>query len=100
MEPGLTKRIAQVRNQLGDGGLRVVDFLALHPTEASVFSAQEIADQAGVSDATVVRTVKQLGYSGLGEMRRAAAAMASPVRDPEPTLAEHLDWSDAASTRL
>ncbi|WP_037065785.1 MurR/RpiR family transcriptional regulator [Pseudonocardia acaciae] len=94
MTSDLTKRIAQLRDQLGDGGLRVVDFLALHPTEASVFSAREIADRAGVSDATVVRTVKQLGYSGLAEMRRAAAAMLNPVRDPEQTLAEHLVRSD------
>jgi DNA-binding MurR/RpiR family transcriptional regulator len=100
MEPPLTKRIAQVRDQLSGGGLRVVDFLALHPTEASVFSAQEIADRANVSDATVVRTVKQLGYSGLGEMRRAAAAMLNPVRDPERTLAEHLTQSDDNSQLL
>ncbi|WP_165401499.1 MurR/RpiR family transcriptional regulator [Herbihabitans rhizosphaerae] len=96
----MTKRIAQVREQLSDSGLRVVDFLALHPAEASVFSAQEIADQAGVSDATVIRTVKQLGYGGLGELRRAAAAMLNQVRDPEQTLAENLTQSDDSSQLL
>ncbi len=100
MEPSLTKRIAQVRDQLSAGGLRVVDFFALHPAEASVFSAQEIARRAEVSDATVIRTVKQLGYSGLGELRRAAAAMLNPVRDPEQTLAEHLTQSDDTSQLL
>ncbi|WP_328609729.1 MurR/RpiR family transcriptional regulator [Amycolatopsis sp. NBC_00345] len=94
------KRIAQVRDQLGAGGLRVVDFFALHPAEASVFSAQEIARQADVSDATVIRTVKQLGYGGLGELRRAAAAVLNPVRDPEQTLAEHLTQSDDSSQLL
>ncbi|WP_162186127.1 MurR/RpiR family transcriptional regulator [Amycolatopsis jejuensis] len=96
----MTKRIAQVRDQLSAGGLRVVDFFALHPAEASVFSAQEIARRAEVSDATVIRTVKQLGYSGLGELRRAAAAMLNPVRDPEQTLAEHLTQSDDTSQLL
>lgn len=94
MEPTLTKRIAQVRDQLSAGGIRVVDFFAAHPAEASVFSAQEIARRAEVSDATVIRTVKQLGFSGLGELRRAAAALLNPVRDPEQTLAEHLTQSD------
>jgi DNA-binding MurR/RpiR family transcriptional regulator len=100
MEPTLTKRIAQVREQLSAGGIRVVDFFARHPAEASVFSAQEIARHAEVSDATVIRTVKQLGFGGLGELRRAAAAMLNPVRDPEQTLAEHLTRSDDSSQLL
>nr|CEL22205.1 putative transcriptional regulator [Kibdelosporangium sp. MJ126-NF4]CTQ92986.1 putative transcriptional regulator [Kibdelosporangium sp. MJ126-NF4] len=100
METSLTKRIAQVRDQLSAGGLRVVDFFALHPSEASVYSAQEIAREADVSDATVIRTVKQLGYGGLGELRRAAAAMLNPVRDPEQTLAERLTQSDDTSQLL
>src|SRR3569833_173601 len=94
MELTLTKRIAQVRGQLSAGGLRVVGVFAHHPAEASVFSAQEIARRAEVSDATVIRTVKQLGFSGLGELRRAAAAVRNPVRDPEQTLADHLTRSD------
>jgi DNA-binding MurR/RpiR family transcriptional regulator len=100
MEPSLTKRIAGTRDQLADGGLRVVDFFAMHPAETSVFSAQEIARQAGVSDATVIRTVKQLGYSGLAELRRAAAAMLNPVRDPEQSLADRLPHSDNSSQLL
>jgi DNA-binding MurR/RpiR family transcriptional regulator len=100
MEPTLTKRIAQVREQLSAGGIRVVDFFAGHPAEASVFSAQEIARHAEVSDATVIRTVKQLGFGGLGELRRAAAALLNPVRDPEQTLAEHLTRSDDSSRLL
>lgn len=99
MKLSLTKRIAQARDQLGAGGLRVVDFFALYPAEASVYSAQEIAHRTDVSDATVIRTVKQLGYSGLGELRRAAAAM-NPVRDPEQTLAEHLTQSDDSTQLL
>lgn len=100
MKSTLTKRIAEVRTQLSAGGIRVVDFFAQHPAEASVFSAQEIARRAEVSDATVIRTVKQLGYAGLGELRRAAAAMLNPVRDPEQTLAEHLTQSDDSSQLL
>lgn len=100
MEPTLTKRIAQVRGRLSGGGLRVVDFFALHPSETSVYSAQEIADRAEVSDATVIRTVKQLGYSGLNELRRAAAEILNPVRDPEQTLAENLTQSDDSGQLL
>ncbi len=48
-------------------------------------SAQEIADAAGTSDATVLRAAKTLGYANLRELRKA--------------LAEHIEEPDL-STRL
>ena len=41
---------------------------------ATLLSAAALAKQLGTSDATVVRTAKALGYSGLAELRRALAA--------------------------
>jgi DNA-binding MurR/RpiR family transcriptional regulator len=48
----------------------VADFYAEHLEEAAFLSAAEIAERLGTSDATVVRAVKALGYSGIPELRR------------------------------
>jgi DNA-binding MurR/RpiR family transcriptional regulator len=50
-----------------------------------VESASAIAGRLGVSDATVVRTARTLGYTGLPELRRALAG-----QPDGPTLAERL----------
>lgn len=61
----------------------VADFYAEHREEAAFLSAAEIADRLGTSDATVVRAVKALGYSGIPELRRelidALKARATPA---------------------
>ncbi len=51
-------------------------------------SASMIADELGVSDATVVRTAQALGYAGLPELRRALARQEDSL-----TLAERLHHS-------
>jgi DNA-binding MurR/RpiR family transcriptional regulator len=48
---------------------RVAAFLAASREEAPFLSALEIAKRLGTSDATVVRTVKALGYPGLPALR-------------------------------
>ena len=53
--------------------------------EATLLSAAALAEQLGTSDATVVRTAKALGYSGLAELRRALAAYGD-----DPPLGERL----------
>jgi len=52
---------------------------------ATLLSAAALAEQLGTSDATVVRTAKSLGYSGLAELRRALAAYGD-----NPPLGERL----------
>ena len=53
---------------------RVAELLLDLGPEATLLSAAALAEQLGTSDATVVRTAKALGYSGLAELRRALAA--------------------------
>jgi DNA-binding MurR/RpiR family transcriptional regulator len=61
----------------------VADFYVEHREEAAFLSAAEIAPRLGTSDATVVRAVKALGYSGIPELRRelidALRARATPA---------------------
>jgi DNA-binding MurR/RpiR family transcriptional regulator len=64
----------------------VAQYLLESGPEALVMSAAALAQQLGTSDATVVRTARSLGFSGLGELRRALASRGSA----EPRLAERL----------
>ena len=65
----------------------VAQYLLEAGPEALVMSAAALAERLGTSDATVVRTARSLGFSGLGELRRALAARGTP----EPRLAERLN---------
>jgi DNA-binding MurR/RpiR family transcriptional regulator len=77
----LAERLAA--SELSPAERRVARFLADHHEEAAFLSAAEIGGQLGTSDATVVRTVKRLGYAGLAELRRelidALRARATPA---------------------
>jgi DNA-binding MurR/RpiR family transcriptional regulator len=48
---------------------RVAEYLRNHQQDAVFASADEIGIASGTSDATVVRTAKALGYSGLTELK-------------------------------
>lgn len=54
---------------LGPAAARVVDILATQPRLASYASTAELATRAGVNVATVVRTARQLGFSGWPALR-------------------------------
>ena len=71
--------------ELAPAERRVAELLLDLGPEATLLSAAALAEQLGTSDATVVRTAKSLGYSGLGELRRALAAYGD-----NPPLGERL----------
>ncbi len=54
---------------------RVAEYLVGSAPESLLLSAAAVADVVGTSNATVVRTAKGLGFAGLGDLRRAIAAV-------------------------
>lgn len=52
---------------------RVVDYLARNREMALLASAADMARKVGTSDATVIRTARKLGFSGLEELQRGLA---------------------------
>lgn len=79
------ERLAERNDHLAPAERRVAELLLdLGPT-ATLLSAAALAEQLGTSDATVVRTAKSLGYSGLAELRRALAS-----HGDNPPLGERL----------
>ncbi|MFV2034224.1 MAG: MurR/RpiR family transcriptional regulator [Halocynthiibacter sp.] len=68
---------------------RVIDYLLNNREAAIVASAAELARAVGTSDATIIRTARRLGFSGLDALRR---GLAHDLRR-DLTLAERLDNS-------
>ncbi len=66
-------RVARRGDELAPAERRVAELLLDLGPQATLLSAAALAEQLGTSDATVVRTAKSLGYSGLAELRRALA---------------------------
>src|SRR5438477_9737962 len=73
---GLEDRLAR-SERLAPAERRVAEQLIEFGPEGALLSAAALAAQLGTSDATVVRTAKALGYSGLADHRRAMATQPS-----------------------
>jgi len=71
--PTLNARIGSELGRLSALERRVARFFQENREEVLVASASALASKAQTSDATVIRTAKALGYSGLDDLRRALA---------------------------
>ncbi|MDQ3762715.1 MAG: hypothetical protein M3460_13930, partial [Actinomycetota bacterium] len=64
---------------------QVARFFTEHAARLGFYSAAEIAERLGTSDATVVRTAQALGYRGLADLKRALRAdAAGDSAEPTP----------------
>ncbi len=95
-------RVAARRPGLSPAERRVADHLLALGPRANVLSAAALAAQIGTSDATVVRTAKALGYTGLAELRHALAdAGDNPApRDRLLRTLDHIPPDQVLSTTL
>lgn len=71
--PAFNERVVAALGRLSPSEQRVVRFFQENREEVLVASASALASKARTSDATVIRTAKALGYSGLDDLRRALA---------------------------
>jgi DNA-binding MurR/RpiR family transcriptional regulator len=81
----LKDHLMRFRTQLSRSELTVAEHLVEMPIDVLIFcSAEQIAADAGTSDATVIRTAKKLGFSGLPELKRICSrtlARTAPAAD-------------------
>src|SRR5690349_2831801 len=75
----LADLVEQRREELGPAEQRVAAFLVEDRHRVGHLSAARIAAEVGTSDATVVRTARSLGFSGLSELREYVAAELAPA---------------------
>lgn len=73
---------------------RVAAYLVENPHRVGHLSAARLAAEAGASDATVIRTVRRLGFAGLGELREALAEELSLSGRTRTALAARDETSD------
>lgn len=73
-DPGksLTQRIHSAFSDLPEGERRVADLVLDRPGELAVWTASELAARSGVSNATVSRLFRRLGYDNYDAARQAA----------------------------
>lgn len=90
------KRIEQAYNGLADTARRVADTILQQPAVAVGLSITDLARRSNVSDTTVLRFVRALGYQGY---RQFALALAASVAAPEDrALDVHIEDEDDLAT--
>lgn len=80
------QRVEVRLSSLSPAAQRVVRYIDRNRLTVLSTSAADIAETIGASDATVVRAVQALGYSGLAELRQALVTS----MQAEPTIADSL----------
>jgi DNA-binding MurR/RpiR family transcriptional regulator len=66
----LEERVAARRDSLSAAERKVARYLAAHPEKVAFASAAELGQLTETSDATVIRTIKSLGYDGLPGLKQ------------------------------
>ncbi|QYN18987.1 MurR/RpiR family transcriptional regulator [Amycolatopsis sp. DSM 110486] len=87
----MDERVAARQESLSAAERRVARYLADHPDEVAFASADTLGQVTDTSDATVIRTVKALGYPGLPALKK---ELQQTVRDrltPAGRLGRSLD---------
>ncbi|MGW3955337.1 MurR/RpiR family transcriptional regulator [Streptomyces sp. NPDC004752] len=87
----LHERAVALDADLSPSERKVARFLADHPSEIPSMTAADLGRRIGTSDATVVRTVKALGYAGLPELKRVLLKAMVDRRDPARMLAQSIE---------
>jgi DNA-binding MurR/RpiR family transcriptional regulator len=91
----LAERLAAREDQLSRAEQSVARFMAENPQEVAFSSAEELGRLTGTSDATVIRTVKALGYSGLPSLKRTLQTSLREHLTPVGRLSHSLETIDA-----
>ncbi|MER5646466.1 MurR/RpiR family transcriptional regulator [Streptosporangium sp. NPDC002524] len=89
--PVLRERIARHGRTLSRTERIVAEYLAtLAPSELPFVNADAIAEATGTSDASVIRTARRLGFSGLPELKRLATRPHATVTPPRERVVRRL----------
>ena len=67
--PKIIQLIRDRHSGLNDTNKKIADFILQNPEMATFSSLVEISKNVGVSDATLVRFARELGYNGFKELR-------------------------------
>jgi DNA-binding MurR/RpiR family transcriptional regulator len=86
----LQQRVAERAAGLSPAERRAAEYLRDHPADVVFASASELGARTGTSDATVIRTARALGYSGLPELRHSVGAALASLTRPSAMLHQRI----------
>ena len=98
----LADRVSEALERLSPSETRVAQYLKAMPTEELIFTnAGELGRLTRTSDATVVRTARKLGYTGLPQLKREAGNGLGASAHPKERLSQRIAalGSDIGSIR-
>ena len=78
----LTDRIDRAYPDLTEAERRLANFIFERPGDLATFAAKELAERAGVSNATMSRLIRRLGYVNYDEARLEARSMLRTTGSP------------------
>lgn len=87
----LEDRVSASIERMSPAERRVARFFQENREQVLIASAASLAEEAGISDATVIRTAKALGFAGMDELRRSLAAELREDLSPVSRLARTLN---------
>lgn len=90
-QESLRDRVRRLAPHLPGALQTVAQYVSQHPDITATSSAVEIGEATGTSDATVVRTARALGFSGIKDMRRSATDLLAARIDPGAVLAHRIN---------
>lgn len=87
----LQERVTALEATLSPGERTVAHYLADHPEIAATANSRQLGLRTGSSNATVVRTVKSLGYTGLNDLKQSLLRVMVDRVNPAAVLTQQLD---------
>lgn len=81
-------QLAKRRDRLSPGALAVADFIDVNRHTILGLSALEIGMETGTSDATVIRTIQTLGFTGLRDLKDTLTNWLGQVESPIEKMAK------------
>ncbi|CAG7652687.1 MurR/RpiR family transcriptional regulator [Paenibacillus allorhizosphaerae] len=95
---GVLQAIGQVYNQLRKSEKAVADYTMRHPEETINSNISDIAQECQVSEATVIRFCKAVGFSGFQDLKINLARLSTFAE--APTLYENIRKEDSLETAI
>ncbi len=92
---GVLSRLRASRRTLFQAGQRVADHILAHPQDVIHASVTEVAEAAGVSEASVVRLCQQIGYRGFQDLK---VSLARDMVEPTKFIHEDVKPGDDIAT--
>src|SRR5690348_5158792 len=92
---GVQARLRTVSETLSEAERRVARFIEQYPDETMHLSVQMLAQRIGVSEATIVRCCRSLGFQGVLDLK---LALASETVTPLQQIHEDIALDDTVLT--